>query len=105
MDACVITCALSGVAAGRDQCPAIPYTLTEYAAEAKRAYDAGAAVVHIHARYAQLQGRGVPSDHASHPRRGSRGHHQLLDRRGNVAEVNVAEGGTVQEGDVIAVID
>ncbi len=51
MDACIITCALSGVAANRQQCPAIPYTPEEYAAEAKRARDAGAAVVHIHARY------------------------------------------------------
>jgi uncharacterized protein (DUF849 family) len=51
MDACIITCALSGVAANRDQCPAIPYTPEEYAAEAKRARAAGAAVVHIHARY------------------------------------------------------
>jgi 3-keto-5-aminohexanoate cleavage enzyme len=51
MDACVVTCALSGVAAGRDQCPAIPYTPQEYAAEARRAFDAGAAIVHIHARY------------------------------------------------------
>ena len=47
---CMITCALSGVVANRDQCPAIPYKPEEYAAEAKRAYDAGAAVVHIHAR-------------------------------------------------------
>jgi len=46
----MITCALSGVVANRDQCPAIPYTPEEYAAEAKRAYDAGAAVVHLHAR-------------------------------------------------------
>jgi len=47
---CMITCALSGVVANRAQCPAIPYTPEEYAAEAKRAYEAGAAVVHIHAR-------------------------------------------------------
>ena len=47
---CMITCALSGVVANRDQCPAIPYTPEEYAAESKRAYDAGAAVVHLHAR-------------------------------------------------------
>jgi 3-keto-5-aminohexanoate cleavage enzyme len=46
----MITCALSGVVANRAQCPAIPYTPEEYAAEAKRAYDAGAAVVHLHAR-------------------------------------------------------
>jgi len=47
---CMITCALSGVVANREQCPAIPYTPEEYAKEAKRAYEAGAAVVHIHAR-------------------------------------------------------
>jgi uncharacterized protein (DUF849 family) len=51
MDACVITCALSGVVADRAQCPAIPYTPEEYAAETRRARDAGASVVHIHARY------------------------------------------------------
>ena len=51
MDPCVITCAISGVAANREQCPAIPYTPEEYAAEAKRARDAGASVIHIHARY------------------------------------------------------
>ncbi len=51
MDAAIITCALSGVAANRDQCPAIPYTPEEYAAETKRAREAGASCVHIHARY------------------------------------------------------
>ncbi|HWC15078.1 MAG TPA: 3-keto-5-aminohexanoate cleavage protein [Actinomycetota bacterium] len=50
-DACIITCAMSGVAANRDQCPAIPYTPDDYAAEARRAYEAGASVLHIHARY------------------------------------------------------
>jgi len=49
-DLCVITCALSGVLANRRQCEAIPYTPVEIAEEAKRAYDAGAAAVHIHAR-------------------------------------------------------
>ena len=51
MDSCIITCAMSGVAANRDQCPAIPYTPEDYAAEARRAYEAGASVLHIHARY------------------------------------------------------
>ena len=51
MDACVITCAMSGVAANRDQCAGIPYTPEDYAKEARRAYDAGASVLHIHARY------------------------------------------------------
>jgi 3-keto-5-aminohexanoate cleavage enzyme len=47
---CVITAALTGVLARRDLCPAIPYTPVEIAEEARRAADAGAAIVHIHAR-------------------------------------------------------
>lgn len=42
---------MSGVAANRDQCPGIPYTPEDYAAEARRAAEAGASVLHIHARY------------------------------------------------------
>lgn len=49
-DKVAICCALSGVAANRNQCPSIPYTPEEYAQEAKRAYDAGCTMVHIHAR-------------------------------------------------------
>jgi uncharacterized protein (DUF849 family) len=49
-DPVVITCSISGVVANRDQCPAIPYTPAEYAAEARRAVDEGAAMIHIHAR-------------------------------------------------------
>lgn len=46
----IVTCALTGVLARKEQCPAIPYSPVEIAEEAKRAYDAGASVVHIHAR-------------------------------------------------------
>ncbi len=46
----VITCALTGVLASRRQNAAIPYTPAEIAEEARRAYDAGASVVHLHAR-------------------------------------------------------
>jgi 3-keto-5-aminohexanoate cleavage enzyme len=49
-DPVVISCSISGVIANRDQCPAIPYTPEEYAAEARRAVDEGAAQIHIHAR-------------------------------------------------------
>src|SRR6266513_340703 len=49
----VVSAALTGVLATRDQCPAIPYTPVEIATEAKRAADAGAAIVHIHARTAE----------------------------------------------------
>ncbi|MGH2677167.1 MAG: 3-keto-5-aminohexanoate cleavage protein [Actinomycetota bacterium] len=49
-DACIITCAVSGAVANKQQCPGIPYTPEEYAKEVRRARDAGAAMVHIHAR-------------------------------------------------------
>ncbi|MFL5819353.1 MAG: 3-keto-5-aminohexanoate cleavage protein [Solirubrobacteraceae bacterium] len=46
----VITCSISGTIANREQCPAIPYTPQEYAAEARRIVDEGGAMIHIHAR-------------------------------------------------------
>jgi 3-keto-5-aminohexanoate cleavage enzyme len=50
MNPCVITCAISGAIANREQCPAIPYTPGEYAAEARRIVDEGGVHIHIHAR-------------------------------------------------------
>jgi uncharacterized protein (DUF849 family) len=49
-DPVVITCSISGAIANRDQCPAIPYTPEEYAAEARRIVDEGGVMIHIHAR-------------------------------------------------------
>src|SRR6201989_2527097 len=49
-DPVVITCAISGAIAKRDQCRAIPYTPEEYAAEARRIVDEGGVHIHIHAR-------------------------------------------------------
>jgi 3-keto-5-aminohexanoate cleavage enzyme len=46
----IITCAISGAIANRDQCPAIPYTPEEYGAEARRIVDEGGVHIHIHAR-------------------------------------------------------
>jgi uncharacterized protein (DUF849 family) len=45
-----LTCAISGALASREQCPAIPYTPDEYAAEARRIVDEGGVMIHIHAR-------------------------------------------------------
>jgi len=56
-DPVIITNSISGAIANRDQCPAIPYTPEEYAAEARRAVDEGAVQIHIHARTPD----GVPS--------------------------------------------
>ena len=49
-DKVIITVAVTGVLANRDQCPFIPYTPKEIAQEVKRSYDEGATVAHIHAR-------------------------------------------------------
>jgi uncharacterized protein (DUF849 family) len=49
-DPVILTCAISGALAGRERCPAIPYTPQEYAAEARRIVDEGGAMIHIHAR-------------------------------------------------------
>src|SRR6202022_12956 len=46
----VITAALTGALTTRNQCQYIPYTPVEIAEEARRCAEAGAAVVHIHAR-------------------------------------------------------
>lgn len=53
----VITAALTGVLANRNQCPYIPYTPKEIAEEAERAVNAGASILHIHAR----QDNGLPA--------------------------------------------
>jgi 3-keto-5-aminohexanoate cleavage enzyme len=49
-DPVVITCAISGAMANREQCPAIPYTPEEYGAEARRIVEEGGVHIHIHAR-------------------------------------------------------
>lgn len=46
----IISAALTGALTTRAQCPAIPYTPVEIAEEGRRAVDAGAAILHIHAR-------------------------------------------------------
>jgi 3-keto-5-aminohexanoate cleavage enzyme len=52
-DRVIVTAALTGVLATREQCPELPYSPEEIGEEARRAYEAGAAVVHIHAREPQ----------------------------------------------------
>jgi uncharacterized protein (DUF849 family) len=56
-DKTIISAALTGVFATRTQSPHIPYTADEIAEEARRAVEAGAAIVHIHAR----QDNGLPA--------------------------------------------
>jgi 3-keto-5-aminohexanoate cleavage enzyme len=81
----VITCAISGAIANRDQCPAVPYTPTEYAAEARRIVDEGGVHIHIHARTPD----GTPSyeveDFAAIKQ-------AILDEIGDAAIVNFSTG-------------
>jgi 3-keto-5-aminohexanoate cleavage enzyme len=46
----VISAALAGAITTKDNNPNVPYTAEEFGDEAKKCYDAGAAIVHIHAR-------------------------------------------------------
>src|ERR671926_290388 len=56
-DPVILTCAISGAVANREQCPAIPYTPEEYGAEAARIVEEGGSQIHIHARTPE----GIPS--------------------------------------------
>ncbi len=56
MDKVVISAALSGGATMKNQNPAVPYTPEEFAEEAYKAFNAGATVVHIHARDVDMGG-------------------------------------------------
>ncbi len=63
-DKVIVTCAVSGAVANKQQCSGIPYTPEEYAKEVRRARDEGATMVHIHARTPD----GVPTVEAEHYR-------------------------------------
>ena len=56
-DKIIISAALTGAATNRSHCPYIPYTPEEIGEEALRAVNAGASIVHIHAR----EDNGMPS--------------------------------------------
>lgn len=46
----IITAALAGAVTFKQNNPAVPYSPTEFAEEARKAYTAGAAMVHVHGR-------------------------------------------------------
>ncbi|MEN3041126.1 MAG: 3-keto-5-aminohexanoate cleavage protein [Bacteroidia bacterium] len=80
----VITAALTGVLATREQCPYIPYTPEEIAEEGRRAIEAGASILHIHAR----QDNGAPAFDVETYRRI---YHAVRDRCGEVI-INFSTG-------------
>jgi 3-keto-5-aminohexanoate cleavage enzyme len=46
----IICAALTGAATMKNNNPSVPYTIAEFAEEAHKCYEAGAAMVHVHAR-------------------------------------------------------
>ena len=51
MDKLIISCCICGAEVTKENNPAVPYTVEEIAREAKSAYDAGAALIHLHVRW------------------------------------------------------
>lgn len=47
----IITAAISGAEVTQEMNPAVPYTIEDFVREAKSAYEAGAAIIHLHARW------------------------------------------------------
>jgi len=50
MNKLIITCAISGAEVLKEHNQAVPYTVEEMVREAKDAYEAGASIIHLHAR-------------------------------------------------------
>lgn len=50
MEKLIITAAICGAEVTKEHNPAVPYTVEECVREAKSAYDAGAAIIHLHVR-------------------------------------------------------
>lgn len=50
MEKLIITAAICGAEVSKEHNPAVPYTIEEIQREAKSAYDAGAAIIHLHVR-------------------------------------------------------
>ena len=50
MEKLIITAAICGAEVTKEQNPAVPYTVEEIVREARSAYEAGAAIVHLHVR-------------------------------------------------------
>ncbi|MGL4383218.1 MAG: 3-keto-5-aminohexanoate cleavage protein, partial [Bacilli bacterium] len=50
MEKLIITAAICGAEVTKEHNSATPYTVAEIALEAKKAYDAGASIIHLHVR-------------------------------------------------------
>lgn len=51
MNKLIITCAITGAEVTKKDHPSVPYTIEEMAEEAYQAYQVGASIIHVHARF------------------------------------------------------
>ncbi|MBN2557890.1 MAG: 3-keto-5-aminohexanoate cleavage protein [Clostridia bacterium] len=51
MEKIIITAAICGAEVTKEHNPNVPYTVTEIAEEARRSYEAGASIIHLHVRF------------------------------------------------------
>jgi 3-keto-5-aminohexanoate cleavage enzyme len=85
MDKLIITAAICGAEVTKDQNPAVPYSADELAEEARRAQDAGAAIIHLHVR----DGSGNPTQDRETFRRAI----EAIRRAGVTAIIQPSTGG------------
>ncbi len=62
MDKLIISACICGAEVTKEQNPNVPYTVEEIAKEAKSAYDAGAALIHLHVDGTTVRRHRIPED-------------------------------------------
>ena len=83
MEKLIIAACICGAEVTKEHNPAVPYTVEEIVREAKSAYDAGAAVIHLHVREddGTTEPRKIPGMHGCNLQGMSGRHHPAVNRR------------------------
>jgi len=91
MEKLIITAAITGAELSKEQCPVLPITPEEQAQAAKEAVEAGASVIHLHAR----NEKGQPSQSSVDFKKAIEAIQKAC--RGNVPIIQFSTGGAVGE--------
>ena len=78
MEKLIIAACICGAEVTKEHNPAVPYTVEEIVREAKSAYDAGAAVIHLHS---YTEPRKIPGMHGCNLQGMSGRHHPAVNWR------------------------
>ena len=84
----IITCAITGAIHTPTMSDALPYTADDIASQAIAAAEAGAAILHLHARRPEDGGPGIAPNCRTHCPRGSSRTRQKVAKRGVPLLVN-----------------